>query len=171
MYVSGLQDVAQTNEASLPSFANDFTLYCSRKTMDEAVNAASIATAPDHNVLSIILGRKQCRSMLIPGGPTNAGSKHAVYCNGLPITSVSQAILLGMIVQDLSWAAHIDALQLKIGGKIGVLRRTSRQFSCAARRMFLVSVVQPDLEYAAAVTTPSMCASEVNQLLKVAPSF
>ena len=39
LYVSDLQDVARANGASLPSFADDFTLYCSRKTMDKAVDA------------------------------------------------------------------------------------------------------------------------------------
>ena len=95
--------------------------------------------------------------MLIPARPSNAASKLSVYCNGSPIKSVSEVRLLGLTVQDnLSWADHIDALQLKVGRKIGVLRRTSRQLSCAVRRVFLFSIIQPDLEYAAAATIPSM---------------
>ena len=113
------------------------------------------------------MSEEETVSMLIPASPSNAASKPSVYCNGSPIKSVSlKSVCLGW--QDhLSWAAHIDALQLKVSRKIVAIRRTSRRLSCAARRMFLVSITQPDLDYAAAATIPSKRASEVNWLLKL----
>ena len=73
LYVSDLEDVARANGASLPSFADDFTLYCKRKTMDEAVDDASLAlqvvsTALDQTGLS--MSKEKTVSMLISASPS-----------------------------------------------------------------------------------------------------
>ena len=128
----------------------------------------AVSTALDLKGLSMPVEKKL--SMLISASPSNAASKPSVYCNESPIKSMPQACSLGMTVQDnLFWGAHIDAFQVKVGRKVGVLRRTSRQLPCAARRMYLVSVIQPNLslEYAATATITSMRASEVNRVLKL----
>ena len=83
----------------------------------------------------------------------------AVTCNGTPIKTVTQARLLGVIVDDqLSWREHVNHLYRKIARKIGALRRSSRQLTPTARRQFFVSVIQPDFEYARL----NVCANHVN---------
>ena len=73
LYVSDLEDVARANGATLPSFADNFTLFCSRKTMDEAVDDASLAlqvvsTALDQKGLS--MSEEKTVSVLIPASPS-----------------------------------------------------------------------------------------------------
>ena len=48
---------------------------------------------------------------------------------------------------------------------IGALRRSFRQLTPSARRTFFLSVIQPDLEYAASAIVPSMAVSQMNRLL------
>ena len=43
IYVAGLPSIAEQHNASLPSFADDMSLYCSRKTEEEACRDASQA--------------------------------------------------------------------------------------------------------------------------------
>ena len=67
----------------------------------------------------------------------------AVTCNGTPIKTVTQARLLGVIVDDqLSWREHVNHLYRKIARKIGALRRSSRQLTPTARRQFFISVIR-----------------------------
>ena len=46
-----------------------------------------------------------------------------------------------------------------------MLRRSSRQLTLNAKRQFLISVIQPDLEYAAVAVIPTMSASNRSRLL------
>ena len=81
---------------------------------------------------------------------------------------VKQTRLLGIIIDDsLSWSYHIDSVCCKVGRKIGALRRSFRLLTPHARRTFYISVIQPDLEYAALTFTPSMNAGLRNRLLAV----
>ena len=90
----------------------------------------------------------------------------AVTCNGTPIKTVTQARLLGVIVDDqLSWREHVNHLYRKIARKIGALRRSSRQLTPTACRQFFVSVIQPDFEYAASTFVPTMSTAQKNRLL------
>ena len=81
---------------------------------------------------------------------------------------VKQNRLLGIIIDDsLSWSYHIDSVCCKVGRKIGALRRSFRLLTPHARRTFYISVIQPDLKYAALTFTPSMNAGLRNRLLAV----
>ena len=63
--------------------------------------------------------------------------------------SVNNSRLLAVIVDDkLSWNDHVDAVCSKLARKTGALRRTFRQLTPSARRLYFISVIQPDLEYA-----------------------
>ena len=68
--------------------------------------------------------------------------------------------LLGVVIDNhLSCSDQIDAVCSKVGRKIGALRYSIWQLSLSARRAFLLSVIQPDLEYAGSATVFSMSAS------------
>ena len=63
--------------------------------------------------------------------------------------SVNNSRLLAVIVDDkLSWNDHVDAVCSKLARKTSALRRTFRQLTPSARRLYFISVIQPDLEYA-----------------------
>ena len=99
-------------------------------------------------------------SMFITPKPIAAEAKPAIVYKGKPIHRVSQVRLLSIIVDDsLSWSAHVNYLHSKLARKIGVLRRSSRQLTLNAKRQFLISVIQPDLEYAAVAVIPPMSAT------------
>ena len=67
----------------------------------------------------------------------------------------------------LTWSAHVDTVYSKVARKIGAMKRTSRQLSLKARRSFFLSVIQPDLEYAAGACVPSMPESQRQRLLSL----
>ena len=64
-----------------------------------------------------------------------------------------------------SWSLHVDSICKKVGRKIGALRRTYRQLTPTARRKFFVSVIPPDLEYAASATIPFMPTGQQDRLV------
>ena len=67
----------------------------------------------------------------------------AVTCNGTPIKTVTQARLLGVIVDDqLSWREHVNHLCRKIARNIGALHRSSRQLTTTACRQFFTSATR-----------------------------
>ena len=85
-----------------------------------------------------------------------------IQYNGHCVTQVNKSRLLGVIVDDkLSWSEHVHAVCSKLARKTGALGRTFRQLTPATRRMYFISLIQPDLEYAASAILPSM--SEFNR--------
>ena len=151
LYLSDLQDVARaTSRAWLPSLSLQTVLRCTvllNKTTGRSGRCCINCPAGGLYCYTAqrfvhVWGKTVSMLLDIPGNTSNAaspsGSKLAVYCNRLPIKSVSQARLLGVTKKDnLSWAAHIDALQVKIGRKMEYSEELPDNISCAARRMFL----------------------------------
>ena len=159
VYVSSLQDTARAKSVSLPSFADDFTLYSIRPTMTEAADAeVPSKTSPFYWKKRVWQYQRKKQHqwwlrVLFPPMLPNL----LMYLNDSRVKMVSQAVLLGVTVaENLPWSAHIDALHRRICWKIDVLRQTMRQLTSASRRQFLMSVIQPDFEYAAVAFVPSM---------------
>ena len=161
IYVADLPSLAKEHGAKMPSFAHDMTLYCSH------TSAALTSRALALRGLSINVS-KTVAMVIAP---------HSRACQGLPtgvrlllqneeVKLVSHTRLLGIIIDDsLSWSPHVDSICKKVGRKIGALRRTYRQLTPTARRKFFVSVIQPDLEYAASATIPFMPTGQQDRLL------
>ena len=61
-----------------------------------------------------------------------------------------------------SWNDHVDAVCSKLARKTGALRRTFRQLT--ARRLYFISAMQLDLEYAVSAILPSMSEFNRNRL-------
>ena len=92
----------------------------------------------------------------------------SIYCKDKKVSMVTESRLLGVIVDNnLTWSAHVDTVYSKVARKIGAMKRTSRQLSLKARRSFFLSVIQPDLEYAAGACVPSMPESQRQRLLSL----
>ena len=158
--------------AKMPSFADDMTLYCSHTLAALACSSVSAALKDTSRALAL-------RGLSINVSKTVAMviAPHSRACQGLPtrvrlllqneeVKLVSQTRLLGIINDDsLSWSPHVDSICKKVGRKIGALLRTYRQLTPTARRQFFVSVIQPDLEYAASATIPFMPTGQQDRLL------
>ena len=70
-----------------------------------------------------------------------------------------------MTIDDkLSFSEHILEVAAKVSRKIGCLRRIRRQLSLYARRLYLLCVIQPDLEYAIVATCTLMSCEDRNRL-------
>ena len=154
-------------------FADDMTLYCSHTSAALACITVSAALKGTSRALAL-------RGLSINVSKTVAMviAPHSRACQSLPtgvrlllqneeVKLVSQTRLLGIIIDDsLSWSPHVDSICKKVGSKIGALRcRTYRQLTPTARRQFFVSVIQPDLEYAASATIPLMPTGQQDRLL------
>ena len=172
IYVADLPSLAREHGAKMPSFADDMTLYCSHTSAALACSSVSAALKDTSRALAL-------RGLSINVSKTVAMviAPHSRACQGLPtgvrlllqneeVKLVSQTRLLGIIIDDsLSWSPHVDSICKKVGRKIGALRRTYRQLTPTARRQFFVSVIQPDLEYAASATIPFMPTGQQDRLL------
>ena len=174
LYVADLPEIAQENRVALPSFADDMSLYCSRTTEMEACKDASSALSVLHQAIQDIgleINAEKTTSMII--SPHRRSQTHqqahcSIYCKDKKVSMVTESRLLGVIVDNnLTWSAHVDTVYSKVARKIGAMKRTSRQLSLKARRSFFLSVIQPDLEYAAGACVPSMPESQRQRLLSL----
>ena len=174
LYVADLPEIAQENRVALPSFADDMSLYCSRTTELEACKDASSALSVLHQAIQDIgleINAEKTTSMII--SPHRRSQTHqqahcSIYCKDKKVSMVTESRLLGVIVDNnLTWSAHVDTVYSKVVRKIGAMKRTSRQLSLKARRSFFLSVIQPDLEYAAGACVPSMPESQRQRLLSL----
>ena len=120
VYVSDLKKLAKSGSASMPSFADDVALYCTKKSPHEAGRAVSntlgnVADALEMKGLSLF--PEKTVAMFITHRSTT--DIPAVTCNGTPIKTVTQARLLGVIFDDqLSWREHVNHLYRKIARKM-----------------------------------------------------
>ena len=133
-------------------FADDKTLYSSHQCPTAAaavastgLNAISSSLAPK----GLSINEVKTVAMVIQP-PRSVQDTAPVILNGKPLQMVSETHCLGVIIDDrLSWSSHVNSVASKAGRKIGVLRQVRRRMSERARRLYLLSVVQPDLEYCA----------------------
>ena len=172
LYVSDLARLADERGASLPSFADDFTLYASCKDPVDACDTVSnVLGVLDKalDTLGLQINEIKTVAMLIPPQSDKSSCENCkIVLRGSELNLVSETRLLGVIIDSsLSWAANVDAVCRKLGRKIGALRLSFRQLTPFARRSFFISVIQPDLEYAALVSVPCMSATLRNRLLTV----
>ena len=176
IHVADLHPMASWYNVSLPSFADDMSLYCSRTSLNGACSDVStalttISTELDRRGLKINCEKTSAmliclRSNRFSEAIAGESSLANITCDGKTIPLVSNTRLLGVIVDsNLSWKDHVDQVCLKVNRKIGALRRTFRQLTPTARRAFFLSVIHPDLEYAASAIVPSMAVSQKNRLL------
>ena len=91
VYVSwSLHDAARAKNVSLPSFADDFTLYSIRPTMTEAADAATSALQ-DISILleekGLTISEEKTASMMIASSFSTNTPKPLMYLNNSPISS------------------------------------------------------------------------------------
>lgn len=88
---------------------------------------------------------------------------NGIECEGATIEHTKQLKFLGLhIDSQLSWAKHIDCICAKLSGTIGVLRKLNFLPVATLRKLYY-AIVNPHLEYAAAIWTRA-CQTHVNKL-------
>ena len=169
LYVSDLSSKAELLGAKLPSFADDMTLYSSSTSLSAACESVGRSLAVVVDALTsrgLAVNLEKTVAMIFPPSPrADDVGLSALHLHGMKIRVVSSTRVLGVILDDkLSWLPHVEQLQKKIARKIGALRRSSRQLTPTARRQFLLSVIQPDFDYASSSTVPVMTTTLQNRL-------
>ena len=66
---------------------------------------------------------------------------------------------------NLSWKEHVDHVCLKVNRKIGALRRSFRQLCPVARRLFYLSIIQPDFDFGSSAFIPNILMSQRKRLV------
>ena len=170
LFVAHLPRLAAEHAATLLLFADDKTLYSSHRSLACAAASASCAIGAIADSLEkkgLSLNQTKTVSMFIQP-PRGAEDAVPVIVNSAPLQVVSTVRCLGVMIDDkLTWQSHIDFIAAKVGRKIGVLRRVRRQLSQHARRLYLQSVIMPDIEYCAVAFLSSLPAKGRNRLLSL----
>ena len=175
-YVFDLARLADERGASLPSFADDFTLYASCKDPVDACDTVSnVLGVLDKalNTLGLQINETKTVAKLIPPQSDKSSSENCkIVLRGSELNLFRETRLLGVIIDSsLSWAANVDAVCRKVGRTVGALRMSFQNLTPSARRYFFISAIQPDLEYAALVSVPCMSATLRNLARKCFLSF
>ena len=170
LFVAHLPRLAAKHAATLLMYADDKTLYTSHRYLTCAAASASsaietISASLEEKGLSINATKTVFMYIQPPRG---AEDPVPVLVNVTPLQLVSSMRCLGVMIDDkLSWHNHVDSITAKVGRKIGVLWRVRRQMSEQARRLYLLSVIMPDLEYCAVAYLSSLPAKGRTRLLGV----
>ena len=69
------------------------------------------------------------------------------------------------IDSNLSWEEQVDHVCLKVNRKIGALRRSFRQLCPVARRLFYLSIIQPDFDFGSSAFIPNILMSQRKRLV------
>ena len=136
-------------------FADDKTLYACDKSPSVAADRVSAAlSAISSHLPSYGLSVNAIKTVVMPISPPSLASSVQidVSCDEKILKQVSSHKCLGLIVDSrLSWEEHVNSAVSKASQRIGCLWRIRRQISPKARRLFFLAVIQPCLEYCAAV--------------------
>ena len=89
-----------------------------------------------------------------------------IACGRTTIPFVDSTRMLGVIIDsNLSWKEHVDHVCLKVNRKIGALRRSFRQLCPVARRLFYLSIIQPDFDFGSSAFIPNILMSQRKRLV------
>ena len=95
---------------------------------------------------------------------SGGSAQPVIEYNGHCVTQVNNSRLLGVIVDDNLSGMTTLMLFVQLARKTGALRRTFRQLTPSARRLYFIFVIQLDLEYAMSAILPSMSEFNRNRL-------
>ena len=89
-----------------------------------------------------------------------------ITCGRTTIPLVDSTHMLGVIIDsNLSWKEYVDHVCLKVNRTIGSLRRSFRQLSPVARRLFYLSIIQPDFDFGSSAFIPNILMSQWKRLV------
>ena len=149
IYLSHLPDIVESMPVEIPSYADDVTLFSIANCLQEAMSSVSIAAFSIGQSLAergLPINIKRSCAMLM--GPRSAVSCKNLMYKDFTVPTVRSAKFLGVVIDDhLSWDDHFSDIVAKMGRKIGAFHRARRLLNPQARKMLLLSVILPDLEY------------------------
>ena len=169
--VADLHSIAARYNVSLPAFADDMSLYCSRNAMEYACSDVSKALTSISSELEsrgLTVNCEKTVAMVIHprSSKTSVDTPIDITCGRTTIPLVDSTRMLGVIIDsNLSWKEHVDHVCLKVNRKIGALRRSFRQLCPVARRLFYLSIIQPDFDFGSSAFIPNILMSQRKRLV------
>ena len=92
----------------------------------------------------------------------------SVRVNNVELQRVSSAVYLGLCVDEhLRFKEQVDRLEIKISRKIGAVSRAFGKMTLDCRRMYYLSLIQPDLEYASNAYVRCLLHGDLQRLVKL----
>lgn len=168
IYVAHLPDLVSSQQVEMPSYADDLTLYSIANSLEAAASAVSEATdlvTDDLSSRDLFVNASKSCAMFLGRGSGAAESLSELRCKNFSLTPVTNTKLLGVVIDNkLNWDEHLRQTITKVGRKIGAFRRAQRLLSVHARKMFLASVVLPDLDYCCPVFASALRAESRRKL-------
>lgn len=150
IYVRNLPQLAAGVGSELPMFADDMTLYYTSNSVTSAAAGLTSSLSVIHEHLADLgLSMNMTKSvvMFVQKRPLSVAPD--IVVSGTVLNVVPSVRCLGVLIDDrLTWTPQVDHTIVKVCQKIGILRRCFRQLSPDCRRIYLVSVILPDFEYA-----------------------
>ena len=94
-------------------------------------------------------------------------TNYQLVINGSPLKRVSEFRYLDIVLnENLSWNAHIDDIIVKVGKRLGLLRRLRRNLTMHAAETVYKSFIRPLMEYCDSVW---VCCRELKSYKDVLP--
>ena len=133
-------------------FADDIAFYTANPSLSHVVSTLNNDLDKLDQYLSrkgLLVNPSKTRFMVLRK-PCHQPSEHCrLTCRGITISCCKQAKYLGVIVdQHLTFAPDVKAVCAKAYGKVSTFKHGRRNLSKVARRLFYLSIVQSNLEFA-----------------------
>ena len=150
IFVNDLPNCFKNSKASL--YADDSTLTCTGKTVDELQNNMQVALDSALKLFKenkLIVNLSKTKMMLIGTNyKTKQLSDISVTVNNIKLIKCDTAKLLGIFIdQNLTWDSHIEYLHSVIAPKIGLIHRLRQFLPLSTLNTIYISIVQPIFDY------------------------
>ncbi len=169
IYMAHLPDIVSCKPVEIPSYADDLTLYSIADNLQTAASAVSEATdlvTEDLSARDLMFNvSKSCAMFFGRGDISAVDSLSGLRCKKFMLSYVTHTKLLGVDIDHrLIWDDHLRQTIAKVGRKIGAFSRARRLLSEQARKMFLTSVLLPDLDYCCPLFASGLRAADRQKL-------
>ena len=148
-------DISDNISSQTRMFADDCTLFREIKCRDDCIQLQRDLTKIHQwsQTWQLKLNISKCKSLCVSNKKT---PPHHVYSiNNHALEWVDEFRYLGVhINRNLTWSTHTAATTLKASRILNLLRRTMYKCNRFSKRMAVMALVRPQLEYSAPVWTP-----------------
>ena len=171
LFLIYINDISNSTELNLLSFADDTTIYCSETTLDEnrkkATSELSKILAWFHaNRLSLNINKTNF-TIFGPQCSAHDYSSCTIRLNGQDIKHVNECKFLGIYLDThLTWKRHIERISAKICSAIFAINRARNFLSKHALRCLYFALVHNHLTYGIHVWGNSMTIKKIITLQK-----
>ena len=161
LFLIYINDISNSTELHLLSFADDTTIYCSETTLDENRKKATseltkILDWLHANILSLHINKTNF-TIFGPQCSAHDYSNCTIRLNGQNIRHVNECKFLGIYLDThLTWKRHMERISSKISSAIFAINRARDFLSKHALRCLYFSLVHSHLTYGIHVWANSM---------------